>query len=85
MVYTIIDDHFVEIERADSLYAGDIDSELVWVRATLMVRVYATDRAKIVFCRIGIELVERQVLLSVSEFDTVQIGGNSDGAAHSAE
>jgi len=76
--------HFGEIEGAYALYAGNINAELAWVRASLMVRIDTADLAEIMFRRSGVELVKRQVFLASDEFNVRKLCRNGNSAPYSA-
>jgi len=84
MGHTVIDRHFLEIEGAEAFEAGGIDPELMRVRAPLMVGVNPAGRAEVVLGCPGVELVQRQRILALFEFDVGKIGGNRDRAPHPA-
>ena len=46
MALPVVDDHLAEIERRDAFEAGDVDAQLVGVRAALVVGVDAADRCR---------------------------------------
>ena len=73
-----------KIEGAGAFDAGDVDTELVRVRAALMVGIDAAGLAEIMLCRAGVELVERQIVFAFYELDIRKLSRDGDGAAHAA-
>lgn len=72
MGHTIYDLDFRKVEGTETFDAGDIDAELVWVRAPLVMSVDATGFAKIVFRGARVKLIERQVVFTLDELDIRQ-------------
>jgi len=56
--------HILEVERADTLQAGDVDAVLVRIGAAAMVGVDAAFRTEVVLRRAGIEAVACQRVLA---------------------
>ena len=77
--------NFGKVEGADALDAGHINAELARIRAALMMGVDATGFAKVVLRRMGIELIERQIVLALHEYDVIQPRRNCHGSTHSAK
>ena len=74
MFDAIVDDNVLEIEWTQPREAGDIDAELIGIRSPLMMRIDATFRAKEMFCRTRIELVDRQRFRARKNVNAAQIG-----------
>jgi hypothetical protein len=70
---TVIDNNVIEIEGAQPRQAGNIDSELVGIGPSLMMRIDPAFRAKEVFCGPCIECVHRQRLGACHDINTVTI------------
>ena len=80
-----VHDHdFGEIEWADAIDARDVDTELAWIRATLVVGMDPTGLAEVVLRRSGVELIESQVIPAFDKFDIRKLCGNRNGAPHPA-
>lgn len=58
---------FREIERTDTLYAGDVDAKLTGVGAPLMMGVDPASLAEIMLRCPSIELIKRQIILAFDE------------------
>lgn len=69
MHVTFVDRDHVKVKRADAFQAGGVDAVLVGVRAALMVRVDAAFRTEVMLGLEGVELVERQRILSGDDVD----------------
>src|SRR6185369_999033 len=63
----VIDHDFGEIEGRDAFETGDVDAELVGVRAAFVVRVDAADRAKMMLRDPRIEPVGRELVLAFED------------------
>ena len=55
------DDDLCEIERRNTFQAGDVDAQLVGVRAALVMRVNAADRAEMMFRSFRVEAISREL------------------------
>jgi hypothetical protein len=84
MGHAIHDLNLWKIEGADALDTGDVDAELVGVRAALMMGVDAAGLAEIVFRRAGVELVERQIVFALNELDIRKLRRHRGRTAHPA-
>ena len=58
MMHAVGHFHRPQIKRVDALQAPNVIAVLLRVAATLVVRMYATDRAEVVLGRAGVELVK---------------------------
>ena len=69
MVHAIVRRHVRNVEGVDSLEAPDIEAVLLRVGATLMMRVYAAIRAKVVTRGSRVELIEPYDIRTFDDFD----------------
>jgi len=67
MPRTVVDLHFAEIERRNTFEAGDVDPELIGVRAPLVVSVDAADRAEIMLGDAGVEAVGCELVRTLGD------------------
>ena len=67
MVDTVHDRHIVKCKGVDTVDTGDIESELGRIGALLMMRVYPAGSAKVVACRVGVPLIQRQLIRAVGD------------------
>jgi hypothetical protein len=58
VIHAIHGRHRPELVRVDAFKAPDVVTELLWIRAPLMVRVDPAMATEIVFRRVSIELVQ---------------------------
>ena len=72
MMQSIEDRHIGQRERIDALEATHVVAILVGIGAALVVGVDATDRAEIMPCSSGLELVEREVLGAADDMQTIE-------------
>jgi hypothetical protein len=72
VVDTVVQRYGLQLERVDAFEAADVVAVLVWERATLMMGVDAADRAEVVLCDFGVELVDLQCVLALDNFDSRQ-------------
>ena len=68
MVHSIIGGNVLDLEGIDTLQAGHINGKLLGIRATLVVGVNAASVAEEMPGRVGIELIELQVIFSSQHF-----------------
>lgn len=68
MAIAVVDDDFRKIEGRHSFETGEVYSELIGVRAALVMRVNSTDRAKMMFRDVRVELIEREIFRTAREF-----------------
>jgi hypothetical protein len=71
-------------EWIDSFKAADIVAVFLGFRSTLMVRVNTAYGTKVMLCGMGIELIQRQNVLPLDNFQTGQWHGCSDSALSAA-
>jgi len=67
MPITVVDDDLREIERRYALQAGDIDAELVRVRAALVVGVDAADRAEMMLGGLCVEAIGGELAFALGD------------------
>ena len=85
MPLAVVDHDFLEIEWRDAFQAGDVDPELVGIRATLVVRVDAAFRAKVMLGDVGVEPVRLEFVFTLRDAETVVGRCYRDRAAHPAD
>jgi hypothetical protein len=64
---SIMDDDLAEIERRNALQASSINPELVGVRAALVMRVNAADRAEMVVRSLCVEAIRREIVIALQD------------------
>lgn len=84
MSLAVIDDYFAEIEGRYAFQAGDIDPKLVRVRASLVMRVDAALRAKMMLRDTGVEAVGGELVRSLEHLETTYAAGDSNRSSHPA-
>ena len=72
MMQSIEDRHIGQRERIDALETTHVVAILARIGAALVVGVDATDRAEMVPCSSGLELVEREGLGSADDMQTIK-------------
>ncbi len=76
MQHAVVDRCLLYVKRVNILKTSDIETELLWIRASLVVGVDSTGGAEIVFRCVGIELVAAKM---VGAFDDSQSADGSRG------
>jgi hypothetical protein len=82
MAAAVEDDDFVEIERRHAFETGDVDAELVRVRAALVMRVDAADGTEMMLGAHRVEPIGRELVLALRNAEGLGRGGNRHGPAH---
>ena len=85
MIDAIVYFYGAEIEWVDAFQTAHVVSELVWATSALVVGVYAADRAEVVLCRVRIELVEPQLVMSLHNSQSCQWHRCHNGALAPAD
>ena len=65
--------NFQEVECAETLHAGDINSDLAWIGSALMMGMDATGLAEVVPGCARVKLIERQTIFTLDEFDVLEV------------
>lgn len=71
MALAIVDDHFAEIERRNAFQAGDVDAELIGIRAALVMGIDAADLAEVMLRDLRVEAIGRELVLTLQKLEAV--------------
>jgi|SRR4029079_8165732 len=78
-------DHLAKVEGRQTFEASDIDAELVRVRAALVVRINAADRAEMMLRGLRVEAISRKPVLALRDPERVGRRGHRHCPAHPAD
>ncbi len=82
MISAVRDRNLGKVERTDTVQAGDVHGETIWVGSALVVRVNAAKGAEEVVRRSSMKAVARKSVGALQDLDPARVRHDDSGATH---